>query len=153
RIPAWRAWFAFRHATLGDVDEARVVLAPLIGERLAGIPRDESWLITLANIGRAAVLLGNLDAVRLAYQTLEPYAARHVVAGGAVAYGGPVTFFLGNLAAALGDLDCAQEHLSTAIAAAADARSPPWQARATVSLANVLLRTGDADAGPRAREL
>ena len=153
RIAAWRAWLAFRHAMVGELDDAAAVLAPLTRDRLARIPRDESWLIALVNVGRAAVLLNDLDTVSVTYELLVPHADCHVVAGVAVAYGGPVMFFLGNLAAALGDLDAAQHHLSAAIPAAGAMRSPPWDARARVSLAHVLLRTGDPGLRPRALAL
>jgi hypothetical protein len=153
RIPAWRAWLACRLALLGELDEAALVLAPLAGQGLASIPRDQGWFMTLANAGRAAVLLDDLDTAKRIYEMLTPYENRHMVAGLAVAYGGPVSFHLGTLAGALGDLTAAQHHLTVAITAASDLHSPPWEARGSVALAGVLLRTGHSVSRPRALEL
>jgi hypothetical protein len=64
-----------------------------------------------------------------------------------------VAFHLGTLASALGDFTAAQHHLTVAIAAASDLHSPPWEARGSVALAGVLLRTGHSESRPRALKL
>jgi hypothetical protein len=104
-------------------------------------------------VGRAATLIGDLVTVEHTYELLAPFVDRHVLVSLAIAYAGPVAFHAGGLAAALGDLSSAEEYLTAAIDAARAVRSPPWEARASVALAGVLIAAGQAGRRAEALEL
>jgi hypothetical protein len=61
---------------------------------------------------------------------LLPYAGTHAVTGGCAAYYGPVDYYLGLLAGALGEVTTAQHHLSNAIDQARRLGATGWAAMA-----------------------
>jgi DNA-binding CsgD family transcriptional regulator len=91
--------------------------------------------IVTAQLGRVADLAALLDR-------LAPHRAEHAIGGG-VAYLGPVALALGRGAVALGRLDEAVEHLSTAVALATRIGAPGYVAEADYHLATALLARGD----------
>ena len=88
--------------------------------------------IVTAQLGRVADLAALLDR-------LAPHRDEHAIGGG-VAYLGPVALALGRGAVALGRLDEAVEHLSTAVALATAIGAPGYVAEADYHLATALLR-------------
>jgi DNA-binding NarL/FixJ family response regulator len=91
--------------------------------------------IVTAQLGRVADLAALLDR-------LAPHRAEHAIGGG-VAYLGPVALALGRGAVALGRLDEAVEHLTTAVALATSIGAPGYVAEADYHLATALLARGD----------
>ena len=91
--------------------------------------------IVTAQLGRVADLAALLDR-------LAPHRAEHAIGGG-VAYLGPVALALGRGAVALGRLDEAVQHLSTAVALATRIGAPGYVAEADYHLATALLARGD----------
>lgn len=86
-----------------------------------------------------AVRLGRLDDVAFLRQQLEPYRGGHVVGGGGPAsYLGPVELVLGVCAAALGDLDAAEQDLRYAVLLAEERGLPGFVVEARCELASVL---------------
>ncbi|WP_306205013.1 hypothetical protein [Actinoplanes sp. RD1] len=115
-------------AVSGRVDEALLELDRLLPAVLAGGgPR---WLGAVADLALVASLGGSGTAVRTLRATLQPYAGRLVVWGGANMITGPVDEYLGRLAARAGDGAAAEEHFDRAVALAERLGALPWLASA-----------------------
>ncbi len=115
-VPAWRGALAVLQAELGRPDEARTELDVLCADAMAGIPRDNLWLITLALIGAASFYTDAATPAALAYPLLVPFEHRFVTVGQILSEGS-VARVLGELAAASGQLDTAVAHFERGIAA------------------------------------
>jgi tetratricopeptide (TPR) repeat protein len=107
------AWFAHTGAT----DRARALVRTRMEHRFDDMPKDSEWLEMAWMAGEAGRLLGELDAVELSYELVQPYADLWVVDGIGGACYGVASFQLGRLAAALGRAEDAQRWLSAALAA------------------------------------
>ncbi|SEN55333.1 Transcriptional regulatory protein, C terminal [Nonomuraea pusilla] len=73
-------------------------------------PLDWSWLTATCLQGAAQTAVGDVEACRATYSALVPYSGRMSV-GAAVAFLGPVDWFLALLASAAGDQAAAVRHL------------------------------------------
>jgi hypothetical protein len=111
------AALAVAAAASGDQDGAHSALRRLRGQGLGGLRRSSTWLVTMAGVIEAADLLGDAVLAREAYQLLEPYAGRPVMASLAVTCFGSVSHYLGVAALTMGELDLAVRHLHEAVAA------------------------------------
>jgi tetratricopeptide (TPR) repeat protein len=141
-LPAWRAALANAYAAVGRRDEASRELAAIIGDGLAEIPKDSVWLATLGELAKVVAALGAVEDALSLYPLLTPYADRMCVVGGGFMCLGPISWFLGLLAATIGDIDAALEHFEHALASSRDHGSPPFAARAATDLARCLLVRG-----------
>ena len=134
---------------LGRVPEAGLELQRALPAVLAGSgPR---WLGAAADLCSVAVATGNVPAAAQLYSALAGYRGRLVVWAGANTVTGPVSHYLGILAAYLGRLDDAVELLTEAAAWEEDAGALPFLARTLAALGDTLARRGyDGDAGQAA---
>jgi hypothetical protein len=83
--------------------------------------------LPLAVYAHVCSTLGDQDRARTLYGLLEPW--HHQIAFPAFGVWGPVTFYLGRLAAAMGEVGLAASHLAEASRAASRAGAPLWQVR------------------------
>jgi tetratricopeptide (TPR) repeat protein len=113
--PAWRATLAMLLCETGQVQAAAELADGLAERDYQDIPRDGDWLIAMAMLSDLAVALGDGDRASLLYEELLPYADSNVVVGMAVTCLGPVSGFLGKLAALLGRGDDAALHFARAL--------------------------------------
>src|SRR5262249_4219237 len=102
---------AFWLTLLGRADEAQAEVDRVLPAVLAGSgPR---WLGAAAMLAYAAAPTGDMTAAARLREVLLPYRGRLVVLGGANSCLGPVSYFLGLLAARLGQpgeaVDCLEE--------------------------------------------
>jgi DNA-binding CsgD family transcriptional regulator len=81
---------------------------------LPGHPVNSRWLPTLAMAGELAARLGDADTAAACYARLTPYEAQFL--NSATGCHGAVARLLGVMAAATGDHDAADRHLTTAVA-------------------------------------
>jgi hypothetical protein len=109
------AALAMAAATAGDRRTAERLLAMLSGRALAGLPRSDSWLVTMYGIVETAHLLGDATASARAYELLAPFADLPMTVGLAVACFGSVHRALGVAALTMGDADRAVNHLREAV--------------------------------------
>jgi hypothetical protein len=109
-------------------------------------------LSALANVSEACAILGDAGRAALLYPRFLPHASRNIVIGGPALCTGPVTRFLGMLAATLGRYDEAFAHFDDAIERCAVLGARPWQAHARHQYACALLKRGAPGDGDRARE-
>jgi tetratricopeptide (TPR) repeat protein len=115
---AYRCALAVAHANTGRLDEARAVVEEFAAADFVELPRNFTWLASLAALAEAAEWVADpVTAAGLA-ALLEPYAGR--VADLPQAMVGPVDLALAQLALAAGDAEAAARW---ATRAAADART------------------------------
>ena len=94
--------YAFYSIQAGVLDRGRGIVRHRVRDGLDAIVKDAEWLESIAFFGEAARLVGDDEAVALAYDALAPYADLWVIDGIGGACLGTVSLFLGRLAAQLG---------------------------------------------------
>ena len=144
--------------SLGREAEAAAELERLLPRALAGSgPR---WLGAVADLALVAAAVDNTEAAARLYEALAPYRGRLVVWAGANSTWGPVSHYLGLLAAAMGNAGDAIRHFENAIHLEQQLGALPYLAHSLSGLADALSsRAGGTDAGRasehrrRAREI
>jgi AAA ATPase-like protein len=142
-LPAWRATVASLHVALGRAEPARAILAEIRARGFAALPRDGSWLATMARLATLCAALEARDAAAELYPLLEPLCGSNVVIGAGVACLGSAARFAGLLACTAGRLDAALRHLGDAVDANRRGRAHAQLAHAQLELAHVLRARGD----------
>ena len=137
----WRASLALVLAEIGRTDEARMELDGLAANDFGDLPRDATWLVTIALLAELCTLLDDQPRARRLYELLVPYEGRNVVSIGA-AYLGPVARYLGLLAMTIGEVERALGHLETARSAAERIGARPAAVLTALDAAEVLARRG-----------
>ena len=150
-IPAWRCSLAAAHAELGDARRARAAFEPLAAGDFADLPYDGQLPVALALLADTAVFLGDAQRAERLYELMLPFDGMTVVAGRAAQCAGPVSRFLGGLAAVAGRRADAERHLGDALELSRRMGDRPQTAIAQTELARLLL-SGDG-AGERERAL
>jgi DNA-binding CsgD family transcriptional regulator len=145
---AYRSRIPILCADLSQVPEAREAFEAFARDTVdaeagdfARVPRDGNWLVTMVNITRACLVLGDRGRAAALYALLEPFAGRNVVTGAAIASIGPTNHWLGELAALLGRQHEAAAHFQAALAMAESMGAVPQVAVTQHAYAR-LLRTG-----------
>jgi len=151
-IPAWRAQLARLHRELGRDAEARGELDRLAADNFASLPRDTTWLAALGMLAEVCAHLADRERAVQLYELLRPFAARSVEVGCTLS-GGPVSRYLGLLAATLRRRDDAATHFEAALAMAARMGSLLWMAETAYAFADMLLARGDPGDAERAHAL
>ena len=142
-IPAWRCSLAAAHAQLGRRGEARAVFEPLAARDFTDLPDDAQWMISLALLAEAAVLLDDAPRSERLHELLLPYDGLTIVAGRAAACYGPVSRVLGLLARTAGRFDAAERHFEEALALSERMGDRPMRASCQFELGRLLLDRGD----------
>ena len=145
-------------AQAGQIAEAGAELERLLPRALASSgPR---WLGAMADLAVVATAVGNTGAAAQLYAAVAPYRARLVVWAGANSAWGPVSHYLGLLAAVLGQPGDAVQCFEEAVDLEEQIGALPYLAHSLGGLADALvLRGGASDAGRasdyrrRAREI
>jgi AAA ATPase domain len=144
---AWQAAITILCSELGYEQETRRRFDRVAARDYTDIPRHNGWLSTMVAL---AELCGRLDDRRRArqlYELLSPFAGRNALTPQAT-FEGPVTRYLGILAATLGEWEAASAHFAAARAAAHRAGSPPVLRDVNMDEARMLERrtaSGDAE--------
>jgi hypothetical protein len=134
-VVVWRAALAMLYAEIGDLRDARIELDALYADGLAALRFDLTWLFSLACLAEAIRACGAPHEAEVVYAKLLPYQDRNVVAG-PLYYMGPVSYYLGLLAASGGRPDAAAAHLEAALGAARSVGAAPYVARILLALAD-----------------
>ena len=137
-------------AEIGRTAEAAAELERLLPRALAASgPR---WVGALADLSLVAARTGHADAASKLASALAPYRGRLVVWGGANSTWGPVSHYLGLLAAATGQAGAAIGYFEEAIELEEQIGALPYLAHSLHGLAAALTaRGGPGDAGRAAR--
>jgi tetratricopeptide (TPR) repeat protein len=139
---AWRVALAFLLAELERPEEAQALLDELAADDFAEIPDDATRLGALGFLALTADRLGDLHKMESIAGLLAPYRGRPVVIGGAAAYAGTTSHYLGVVAAGLGRYDEAIEYLEEAVSDEQSAGALPWLARSRYELTRALAARG-----------
>jgi tetratricopeptide (TPR) repeat protein len=133
-------------AWLGRTAEAAAELERLLPPALtASGPR---WLGAMTDLAVVAAAVGDTGAAAQLYQALAPYRGRLVVWAGANSSWGPVSHYLGLLAAGMGRTGDAVRHFQEAVDLEQQIGALPYLAHSLVGLAGALAaRDGAGDAG------
>jgi len=137
--PGVTATFAFALAEFGRTDEARSLLDVLAGDDVRAIPRGYHWLVAIGHLAGTAVMVGDERRAAALYELLAPFADRLVVGGPPpFTVFGPVAYFLGLLASALGKIGDARAQFDSALTIAGSMRARPMIARTQLAYAELL---------------
>src|SRR5262249_26277661 len=139
--PIWRCVLANTLAELGSTVDARAGLDALAADRFAAIPFDEEWEVSLGLLTEAAARLDDRGRAQTLYELLLPYADRVATSYPEVSLG-PVSRYLGILAATTGHHDDAADHFDQALAMSKRIGARSWLARGQDDYAHLLLRRG-----------
>ena len=144
-LAAWRVALTFIHALSGDRDRARRLFRDLATNRFSGVPRDSTWLASMAMMSEACVALAEREQASVLTDLLCPFRDRfaHV---NMVVWAGSVAYYLGILATLTDQPDEACRHLEHAFQANERTTARPALARTRYALATALVARGqDAD--------
>jgi DNA-binding CsgD family transcriptional regulator len=137
-----RSFAALTASVTGDVRAARLEIDRLAGDGFASVPRDSLWVATIALLTEAAAISGSSHTSRLA-TLLAPYRGTLVVNGLPNCWGS-CDRFLGRASLALGDLDAAADHLTSAEALESSSGLLVHLARTRLDLARLEVAKGHA---------
>jgi len=144
-LPIWRCGLALLYSEIGREDEARQIFEALAADDFGAVPRDGNWMPAMANLAEVGSRLGDRSRSQVLYDQLAPYAGGQVVIADAVAYLGPVHYFLGILAAVGGQGAAARSHLQTAAREAERFAAPALVARIESRIGNMADNTRAGD--------
>lgn len=137
RFLVWRVGLARMAIERGDEEAARRRFASLPESLVNDWPQDMNFVPMAMHLAEIAAALDDRGKARLLYGCLLPYSGTHVVPM-LSAYWGPVSYYLGILAMAMGDALKAEEHLQQARAEALAVGDVCHSAKADYMLARLL---------------
>jgi predicted ATPase len=111
----WQAGAAWGYMELGRESEARAIYDKLAADDFGQIPRDGSWLVTLAFCSQLCVRFNDRARAAALYTALLPYRTRAVTNPSATQCAGSVELYLGMLVRTLGRHDEAARHFDEAM--------------------------------------
>src|SRR5262245_6804212 len=153
-VPIWRAYLAHLYAQAGRTTEARREIEVLAAHDFADLPQDLRWLPTMTMLAQACAAIGDRRRASTLYDVLRHHAGRIVVvASGDGPCMGPVSRFLGLLAAAMARWSEAQQHFQDAVITSERMGSRPWVAVVQRDYARMLIDRAEPADRDRAGDL
>jgi tetratricopeptide (TPR) repeat protein len=149
---ALRCAVANLNAELGRLDAARARLAGLAAGDFEALPLDGDWLVSAALVAETCHAVGDAAAAASLQARLLPFSELNASGEGEVSLGA-VSRYLGQLAAAQGDVAGAVEHFEAALEQNARMGAPLWLAHTQHDLGSLLLSKGPATDRERGLEL
>jgi len=143
---------AFCLAESGQTSDARAAFDSLAADDFSTIKRDFTWLASIACLSEVCVTLGDAARATVLYNLLSPYSSRNASLD-LFAYLGPVSHYLGILAALSGQVDDAELRFKAALEAEQRFRALPWMARTSYRYAAMLAGSNRSGGNDKAREL
>lgn len=113
--PGWQAIQAFVFAEMGRELEARAFYAPLAEDGFSRMPRDATWVGTLALLAMVCARMGDDRQAGILGEMLAPFRGRHITVTTMVSLGA-ADHFLGLLASRRGRWHEASSHFEQALA-------------------------------------
>jgi tetratricopeptide (TPR) repeat protein len=139
-MPTWRMGLACVYSETGHLPEASALLDELAADDFASVPQDRAWLTGMSLLAEVAAGVNDAANATKLYALLLPFDGRNVsVTGGSVSVG-PVSYYLGLLAATAGRDDDAEKHFRDALVTSARMAAGPNIARVQSALAGLLVR-------------
>jgi class 3 adenylate cyclase/tetratricopeptide (TPR) repeat protein len=136
--PIWRCVLASMLAELGSTGDARTELEALAADAFGRLPFDEEWEVSMCFLAETAARLGDRPCAATLYELLLPYADRVTVSYPEISLG-PVSRFLGILAAAMARWDDAERHFRDSLELSARIGARPSLAHTQMDYAQMLL--------------
>jgi tetratricopeptide (TPR) repeat protein len=152
-VPGWRGFLAQLYSEEGCMVQAQNEFEQLAVDSFSVLPRDYTWLSSVAFLSEVCASLGDADRAAMLYQLLLPYAERNVVAGRLSACVGPVARFLGMLARMMGRYGEAAQHFEEALASGRRMGARPLMARTQYEYGALILAHSRPDELDKARSL
>jgi DNA-binding SARP family transcriptional activator len=124
-LPLWRGILVEALASSGSLDEAAQLMTELAADDLTRVRRDVNWLWMMTSIASACVHLQDARTAEVLHGLLTSIPEQSVVCGPALGFLGPVSRFVGALAALTGRAAEAEENFSAAISQLQDVGAAP----------------------------
>jgi tetratricopeptide (TPR) repeat protein len=147
----YRSWLAAGYAENGAITEATAEFEALPQQDFNALRRDETWLVIMVMLGVVCRAIGDKRRAAIVYEQLLPVKDNHAVLE-LNACLGPVSHFLGILAAALDHKDDAMRHFDEALAFARRMNARTYLAPTLYEYAALLLG-GKSSSAERERGL
>ncbi len=139
-IRTFRTGLAFLYSELGRQADARGEFEQVAARGFTAIPRDGNWLNAYQALAQTCAFLGDVRRAAELYDALLPCAGQNVVIGFADGCEGPVSRYLGLLAATMSQWDNAERHFTDAIAMNTRMGARPFLAHTQCEYASMLLQ-------------
>ncbi len=152
-VAAFRATRTLLDAERGSLDAARLELERLASDRLAELPRDFTFLYSVAVLCELCAAVGDAASAAILYDALRPFADRNVVLFVGTLCLGSASRYLGLAAATMGELERAETHFAEALQANERMAARPWVAHTRFDWAKMLRARGGAEDATRAVEI
>lgn len=154
KVPAWRCAMIHMYRDVGRNADAHREFESLANNGFADLPRDSTWLSSLALLAEYCAWVGDAPRAAVLYDLLLPYADRNIVTAYAIVCYGSAARHLGLLAATTSRWEEAERHFENAIAMNSRMKAHPLLATTQCSYAEMLLaRGGRGDRSRAARFL
>jgi hypothetical protein len=132
----------YAEAVTGRLADARRHLELLARSGYADLPKDNQWLWAMVHIGESLILLDDRVGMEQVLELLRPY-RRLAASAASETIAGPVGRVVGDLAAALGRFEVAEEAYIGALELVRRAGWRPWEAWTRYSYSRMLLKRSD----------
>jgi hypothetical protein len=139
-IAGWRCAVALSEVDVGHLQAARGIFGELMADGLSSLKRDGFVLSALCPLAELCLWVGDAEHAARLYAALVPY-ANHcgTIAFGIMTYG-PITRYLGSLAALSQNFDLASEHFEAAARLSSRMQSPTFICLTAVTQAHAALQ-------------
>jgi DNA-binding winged helix-turn-helix (wHTH) protein/tetratricopeptide (TPR) repeat protein len=128
----WRAALALAEFDLGRQQAAQEIFESLMAEGVPALRRDAFVLSALCPVAELSIWFGTDEHSTQLYDALRPYAKYCGTVAYAIATNGPITRYLGLLAARLRRYDAAAAHFEAARRSSREMRSPTFIAATAI---------------------
>jgi tetratricopeptide (TPR) repeat protein len=145
-IPTWQASLAQIHARLGNRELARNRFEIFAQSNFSSLPRDGAWVVGMISLAEVCHFLGDQEHARTLYNLLAPFAGHNIIIGLAACFNGPVSHFLGLLAATMSRWEEAKRHFEEALDMARKMGARPFEAYTQHAYGAMLLEHDRAQA-------
>jgi len=135
----------------GETAAAERIFDEFVARGFTHPTHNTAWLWFELECAWLCAYLGRADCVAQLRSIVEPYADQLLVGGFAGFVGGPVSLYLGMLAATGGDWPAAERYFASATGILERIGGRPWLARTQVEQARMLLARGEPGDSERAR--
>jgi tetratricopeptide (TPR) repeat protein len=115
QIPSMRATLAVLYFRMGRREDAQKEFYKVAAHDFADLPRDASWVITMANLAYVCSYINDVRRAAILYDLLLPFAPRQCVIGLAAIGSGSTLRFLGILATTMSRWEDAVAHFEGAL--------------------------------------
>ena len=152
-IPSMRATLANLYFRLGRREDAQREFDQVAAHDFATLPRDTSWVVTMANLAYVCSYINDVRRAAILYDQLLPYAPRQCVIGGAAIGTGSILRFLGILATTLSRWEDAVAHFEGALLMNARIGAIPFGALTQQEYGAMLLKRGEPGDREKAHQI